>query len=361
MDVGAPNFRFDLDIKNGLKANPQTYRYPATTELRLDSLDRYLPSQLNNNTTFDNFLNQNVAKLAGPNYVATSINATNMTINNGRNLLYGYFGRVALTQFMMKRDLPTIRTNVNDILAIDIASSAAGPVTASVNITIPEGYYTTDRLATELQTLIVNSNAALAQAFVLAPYAVGNDGNSGFLFGTGDPLVFMAILIRPGLNELQTTNRLRCFRTLGINRFLLGYPIVSNTDTLETPTYYIEARGSAPNLLVTDYVDIVSTALTNYKDAKDANSSLASPGAVLGRVWLVESATNNSNDPDFLNNIGSRPITVIKTWTNPNWCQWSPNQSLTALDIRILDQFGNRVDWNGVNGTEWSATLTFTE
>jgi hypothetical protein len=361
MDVGSTNFRFDLDTKNGLKADAHTYRYPATTELHIDSLDRYVPNMLDNNTTFAAFPNQNVAKFAGPNYLQTTVSATNMTINNGRPLLYGYFGRVALTQFMLKRDLPTIRLNTNDVIAIDIASSAAGPVTASVNITLPEGYYTTDRLATELQTLIVNSNPALAQAFVLAPYAVGNDGNSGFRFGTGDPAVFMALLIRPGQTQVQTLNRLRAFRTLGVNRSLLGYPIINDTDTLETPTYYIEAAGSAPNLLVTDYIDIVSTALTNYKDAKDANSSIGSPGAVLGRIWLVESATNNSNDPESLLNIGSRPITVMKTWTNPNWCQWSPNQTLNSLDIRLLDMFGNTVAWNGVNGTEWSATLTFTE
>lgn len=359
MDVGSTNFRFDLDTKNGLKADPQTYRYPSTTELRLDSLDRYLPSELATNTTFAPYTNQMVAKLAGPNYLPTSDSSSAVRFEPGRNLIYGYFGRVALTQFFMRRDLPTVRTNVNDVLRVQIAASAVGPVVNTFDITIPEGYYTTAELATVLQTALVN--AGLNLAFVLAPYETGNDNNSGFLFGTGNPAIFMAITIQPGLSEPQMQNRLRTFRLLGINRYLLGYPILNDSATLATPTYYTEARGSAPNLLPTDYIDIVSRTLTSYKDAKDAVTSIANPTSVLGRVWLVESATNNSNDPETLLNIGSRPITVVKTWTHPNWCQWSPNQTITSLDIGLVDQFGFAIAWNGVNGTEWSATLTFTE
>lgn len=361
MNVGSTNFRFDLDTKNGLKDDVQTTRKPATAELRLDSLDRYVPSQLAENTTFAPFTNQMVAKLAGPNYLPTSLTGTSVTFSPGRNLIYGYFGRVALTQFFMRRDLPTVRFNVNDVLRVVLASSASGPVTASFNIVLPEGYYTLARLATELQNDLVNGDPSLAQAFVLAPYAVGNDGNSGFRFGTGNPAVFMAIIIEPGLNQPQTQNRLRTFRTLGINRYLLGYPLNNDSAVLATPTYYTEAVGSTPNLLTTDYIDISSRNLTIYKDSKDANTSIANPTTILGRIWLVESAVNISSDPETLLNIGSRPLTVFKTWTNPNWCQWSPNQTLTNLDISLSDQFGNGIAWNGVNGTEWSATLTFTE
>ena len=359
MDVGSTNFRFDLDTKNGLKADPQTYRYPSTTELRLDSLDRYLPSEFATNTTFAPYTSQMVAKLAGPNYLPTSESSSAVRFEPGRNLIYGYFGRVALTQFFMRRDLPTVRTNVNDVLRIQVAASAVGPIVNTFDITIPEGYYTTAELATNIQTSLVNNGLNLA--FVLAPYETGNDNNSGFRFGTGNPAIFMAITIQPGLSEVQMQNRLRTFRLLGINRSLLGYPTLNNSAALATPTYYIEAAGSAPNLLTTDYIDIVSKTLTSYKDAKDAVTSIANPTSVLGRVWLVESATNNSNDPESLLNIGSRPITVVKTWTHPNWCQWSPNQTITSLDIGLVDQYGYAIAWNGVNGTEWSATLTFTE
>ena len=361
MDVGADNFRFDLDTKNGLKGDAGTYRQPATTELHIDSLDRYLPSMLAPNTLFASYTSQTVAKLAGPNYLPTTLSGVNMTISNGRPLVYGYFGRVALTQFMLKRSRPTVLAGGNDTFRIQVASSAAGPVVATVDINIPQGYYTIAEFAVRLQTLIQSSSAFLTQAFVFAPGAVGNETGAGFLIGTGNPSNFMAVTIATGLTEPQMITRLKTLRLLGFTRPILGFPNVNTSAALATPTYYLEALGSPPNLLPTDYVDIVSTALTNYKDAKDANSSVGSPGAVLGRVWMVESAVNNSNSPADLLNIGSEPYTVMKNWTSPNWCQWSPNQTLNSLDIRLIDMWGDVINWTSSSPTEWSATLTFTE
>jgi hypothetical protein len=143
---------------------------------------------------------------------------------------------------------------------------------------------------------------------------------------------------------------------------MLGYPdLNTGAQTSGAPTYYLQEVGSAPNLLPTDYVDIVSTALTNYKDAKDANSSVASPGAVIGRIWLTEGAVNVSYDPADPANVGDSPLTVTKTWSNPNWSQWSPNQTINAVDIRLLDMYGETLDWSSVNQTECYATLTLTE
>ena len=361
MDVGADNFRFDLDTKNGLMAAVQTSRQPATTELHLDSLDRYLPGMLSPNTTFASFTSQNVAKLAGPLYLPTSLSGTNMTIQANRPLVYGYFGRIALTQMSLKYMQPTILQGYNDVFSIALATSAAGPVFASANITIPEGYYTLTQMAVVLQGLLRSANAALNSATVLAPGAVGNEINDGFSIDTGSAFVFMAVLVSPGLSEAVVLQRLRCLRTLGFSRNILGYPDLNTSATLAVPTYWLARGGTAPNLLPTDYVDVVSTALTNYKDAKDANSSISSPGAVLGRIWLTEGTSNNSNGPANLLDVGSRPITVTKTWINPNWCKWSPNQTLNSLDIRLLDMYGDTIPWSSNNCAEWSATLTLTE
>lgn len=362
MDVGATNFRFDLDTKNGLKAETGTYRTPATTELHLDSLDRYLSSMLTTNAIFTNFPSQNVAKLAGPLLLNTSLSGTNMIIQSARPLVYGYFGRIALTQFCLKYMQPTIRTGYNDVFSIALATSPAGPVFASANITIPEGYYSLTQLAAQLQVQLRASNASMNAATVIAPRDTGNTNGDGFLVNTGSGFVFMAVVLATGVSEATQLQRLRCLRTLGFTRPMLGYPNINTTgQTSGVPTYYLIASGSAPNLLPTDYVDIVSTALTNYKDAKDANSSVSSPGAVMGRIWLTEGAVNVSYDPADAANVGDSPLTVTKTWSNPNWCQWSPNQTINAIDIRLLDMYGETLDWSSVNATEWSATLTLTE
>ena len=362
MDVGAANFRFDLDTKNGMTSPALPFRNPKTTELHLDSLDRYLPSMLTTNAIFTNFPNQNVSKLAGPLLLNTSLSGTNMTIQSARPLVYGYFGRIALTQFCLKYQQPTIRTGYNDVFSIALATSAAGPVFASANITIPEGYYSLTQLAAQLQVQLRASNAAMNAATVIAPRDTGNTFGDGFLVNTGSAFVFMAVVLATGVTEAVQLQRLRCLRTLGFTRPMLGYPNLNTTgQTSAAPTYYVQASGSAPNLLPTDYVDIVSTALTNYKDAKDANSSVSSPGAVIGRIWLTEGAVNVSYDPADPANVGDSPLTIIKTWSNPNWSQWSPNQTINAIDIRLLDMYGETLDWSNANATEWSATLTLTE
>lgn len=363
MDVGATNFRFDLDTKNGLKSETTAYRMPATTELHLDSLDRFLSGMLVSNAIFTNFPNQNVAKLAGPLLLNTSASSgTNMTIQANRPLVYGYFGRIALTQFCLKYQQPTIRTGYNDVFSIALATSAAGPVFASANITIPQNYYSMNQLAAQLQIQLVAANAALSAATVKAPRAAGNETSDGFLVNTGSAFVFMAVVLATGVSEATQLQRLRCLRTLGFTRPMLGYlDVNTGAQTSGAPTFYVQEVGSAPNLLPTDYVDVVSTALTNYKDAKDANSSVGSPGAVIGRIWLTEGSVNVSYDPVDPTNVGDSPLTVTKSWSNPNWCQWSPNQTVNSIDIRLLDMYGDTLPWSSTNATEWSATLTLTE
>ena len=362
MDVGSTNFRFDLDTKNGLMSETQAYRAPKTTELHLDSLDRYLPGMLVTNSIFTNFPNQNVAKLAGPLLLNSSLSGTNVVIQAARPLVYGYFGRVALTQFCLKYQQPTIRTGYNDVFSIALATTAGGPVFASANITLPEGYYTLLDLAAELQVQLRASNPAMNASTVTAPGGVGNAKGDGFLVNTGSAFVFMAVLLATGVSEAIQLQRLRCLRTLGFTRPMLGYPdLNTGAQTSGAPTYYLSASGSAPNLLPTDYVDVVSTALTNYKDAKDANSSVGSPGAVIARIWLTEGTVNQSSTPEDPLYVGSAPLTVTKTWSNPNWSQWSPNQTINAVDIRLLDMYGDTLNWSSGNATEWSATLTLTE
>ena len=87
MDVGTADFHFNLDQKNGLVAATQTYRAPRTTELHIDSLDRYLPSMLTSNAIFTNFPNQTVAKLVGPILLSSQSNTgTDCVLQTSRPL-----------------------------------------------------------------------------------------------------------------------------------------------------------------------------------------------------------------------------------------------------------------------------------
>jgi hypothetical protein len=119
-----------------------------------------------------------------------------------------------------------------------------------------------------------------------------------------------------------------------------------------------------PNFRQTDYVDIVSQALTNYKDTKDGNSSIASPGSVIGRIWLTEyplsgQAAGLGWPQDGM--WGMSPMNFTKTWQSPNWSQWSPNAAINTVDITLLDMWGQPLYWSDTYPTEWSATLTVSE
>lgn len=374
MDVGTDNFRFNLDQKNGLVAPTQTYRAPRTTELHIDSLDRYLPSMIQTNTyVAAGFPSQTNAKLIGPLVLSSQTNTgTDCVIQTSRPLVYGYFGRVALTQMMLKFQRPTITALYNNTFVLGTSNVATGGVVALRTIVIPEGYYTYGSLPAaggDISAVIqaqMRTYAELAAATCTAPARPGD----GFSFATGNPAVFMAVVWGAGATGQGAQQlSLRTGRTLGFNRAMYGYPDANTgAQTSTQPTLWTAASGSAPNFLPTDYVDIVSSSLTNYKPAKDTNSTLAAPTAVLGRIWLTEGTANTPTNgqvsqgtPADTTTIGVSPITVTKTWTHPNWSELSPNQTINSIDIKLLDMWGDVIPWSSANPTEWSATLTLTE
>jgi hypothetical protein len=360
MDVGADNFRFDLDTKNGLKAAVQTCRAPATTELHIDSLDRYLPRMLQTNSIFLNFPNQNVAKLAGPILLNTSLSGTNLTIQTSRPLTYGYYGRVALTQFQLRYQQPTFKLGYNSGSLL-VTGTSPTQVTAAHAIIIPDGYYTYTTAAAALQTAM-RAFTELAAATCTPPTAPGG----GFTFSSGSGSVYMSFVWgQTGTAEAGQIISGRFGRNLGFNRAIYGYtPEINTSGQPPGPNgsiLWLTATGGPPNFLPTDYIDIVSTSLTNYKDAKDTNTSLSAPTAVMGRVWLIEGSTDVGSTPSDETAIGSAPISLVKNWYNPNWCEWSPNQTINSIDIKLLDMWGEVIPWNSTYSTEWSATLTLTE
>ena len=364
MDVGASNFRFTLDDP---EKSALTYRYPKTAELHLDSLDRYvaadLPGIVGTTVTTD----QNFLKLFGPIIAAPTDNATNnCLIQTKRNLIYGYMSRVALTQFNLNYRVPTVVAGVNDLVAITIGG--ANPVAGQ----IPQGYYNLTTLAAALQTLLRTStgNGALT---VTAPTSQVSTSpltaiTTGFTIASpGVPMAFVY-----GVTNATNTTQVRIAkanRLIGVNRPGAGYSD-STAGAIPAPfnssiTLWTTATLGVPNFLQTDYVDIVSQALTNYKDTKDANSSIGSPGSVIGRVWLTEyplsgQATTNIGWPQ--NGMwGMSPMSFTKTWANPNWSQWSPNQAINSVDVTLLDMWGVPLYWTSTYNTEWNATVTVTE
>jgi len=348
MDVGADNFRFTLDDP---EKGARTSRYAKTAELHLDSLDRYTVSDVPVAAVNTSTPDQNTAKLYGPVFATVTESSTNnCLIQSRRNLIYGYMSRVALTQFNLNYNVPTVVTGYNDKFSLVISGG-----TGTVFYTIPQGYYTATTLAYTLQQLLRNATTGnpIPSAIVNPPTTnttvVSTAVFPGFLVASGNAAI--TLTFNPGVtgqSVADANNYGRVWRLLGVNN--------------QTP--FVSARLGVPNLKPTDYVDIVSQALTNYKDTKDGNSSIQSPGSVIGRIWLNESSINNQTasqgypDPNIL---GTAPIAFTKTWIYPNWSQWSPNETINRVDVTLLDMWGNPLYWDSTYQTEWSATLTVTE
>jgi hypothetical protein len=336
-----------------------------SAELHVSSLDRInstlaTPSQVLAQLTAD----------ASP--TAYTNSATDCLIQTKRALLYGYFNRVAITEFQLFFRVPTVVSGVNDTFYLQIWPGGYVPGgSTSYPITIPGGYYTPVLLATAMQTAIRAATTNLTNASIFT--VVGPTSQStinaltsgtiatGFTFATGNTDAIT--LVNPPIPVVSQSVQLnvgKFNRLIGANFLSFnGYPANIPTAVFVTPS---------PNFLPTDYIDIVSKNLTNYKETKDTNSSEQAPLGVLGRIYLTDmgsnpqtAMTNSFPDPNCL---GTAPFAFTKKWSAPNWSQWSPNQSIDKIDIKLLDMYGNVLFWSNTVGcatTEWEMTLLASE
>lgn len=366
MDVGQPNFRFTLDDP---EKKSKAIRYPMCSELHVSSLDRF-----NSTPT----MSQTLAQLSGD---TTSLpgtynySASQCVIQTQKALLYGYFNRLAMTEMQLFMKVPTVieynSANLygNNIFYLAIYPGGfANPVQYQV-YSLPGGYYTPVLLAAALQATIRGTAGPLTNASLLTVTPPTNQVSAapttgiiqtGFLFNTNNT---DAITFAPPVTSLIVpiqTAIWKTYRLLGTNKLSFTGNSVGAFPGPIIQTY-------SPNFLPTDYVDVVSKALTNYKDTKDTNSSEAAPVGVLGRIYLTDipnlpsAITDGFIDPNI---VGSGPFAFTKKWAIPNWSQWSPNQAVNQIDITLLDMWGNPLFWTnayGCGSTEWQMTLVASE
>jgi hypothetical protein len=368
MDVGNSDFRFTklynehLDEKEG-----KPIREAARAELHIDSLDRYHTNTPGIAATVQT---QQLAKLIGPtvtpnlSFRVTSpgLTASNFVVSgrNGRNLIYGYFERIALTQMQMFFRCPTIISGNdwqfgNGLIYLSYYRTIGGTTTTRA-FTIPTGNYSPVALAAYMQN-------AIRTWPVLTPTAVTvNFTNGQFVFSTnvaGDTIGITPYgTAAPGPGTDQTLNTLH-YRTakvfgFGAEDFVIG---VGGLGTIV---------GSTPNMLYTDYVDVCSKALTKYKRVKDTNAADGARQDVICRIYLT--GNNTSTDPTTNSVISyntslpfnNMPIINV-SWITPNYNKWSVEEVLSSVDFELYDMYGNPLFWTSAYNTEFQCTLTVSE
>ena len=320
----------------------QPQRPPASAYLLIDSLDRYDQTQLGGAQDPNYYLQQFLAG-ADP-------EASNFYIARNNALLYGYFTRLAITQIQLDYQLPTVLTNYNDTIYMKYTQGAN--VGVAVTPVLAAGWYSPNSLATELEQKII---AALAAAGVPnAGFTVTfNTTTYSLEFATNNADQFCFILNPTGLSATATTQWLRNQRLLGLTQNQLT-PIVGN------PTVSAINANRAPTLIYTNYIDFVSRNLTKFQKVKDADTASNNPRSyIIARLYLTPPNTLQKITPDDA--FGSSPFHICVDYNTPKYIRWSPDEAVNAVDIQLLDEYGEELPWDTFYPTEFQLTIIASE
>ena len=337
MDVGNSRFVFSHVTKEGKEEKKgKPIVFPAQAELVIDSLDRY------HDTATPLYNEQTTAKLLGS-LLGGTASGNRFEISVPRNLLYGYFHRLAISQIQMQFRLPTIITGLNDV--VYLSKNGAAPVA----LTMPQGYYTPTFFATTLQGIIRASAAGTAGYTV-----VYNAVPGGFIFATNTAdttQLWIPNFPPQNITEAQATVALRFGRLLGAGREAYGLTEGGDNTLNPTPTF----RTYSPNWLYTDYVDIVSKKLCKFKRVKDNSSTDAGLGDVVARVYLTPVDSLQFWDAY------TKPFVTTIEFANPDYCKWSEEEALQNIDFSLYDMWGDLLFWTTSYNTEFQMTLLASE
>lgn len=378
MDVGNSDFRFTKHDGKEEKES-RTIRDPATAELHIDSLDRHLNNGPGMQSSTPGGVNQPQywSKLASPLFVNPTSTSSDMVINasRGRNLIYGYFERIALTQMQLFYRCPMFVTNQagnidNGCDRIGIGYVTPLGVVSTTTVVFPQGNLGPTEIADWIE---VNVRAAIPAATNFS--CLWNTGGS-FISGRGSG----QFIIDAGLANAKVylVNQFdpaftRCSRMLGFGNSAYGGLDYSKGITTINPALLTKTIYSGPpTFLYTDYIDVCSSALSKFKRVKDTNSTQAGLQDVICRIYLTGANTSTSNVTNSViygieassgaaaNVMNFWPI-INTVWSNPNWSKWSPEDNLTEIDFQLYDMFGLPLFSAPGFNTEFQATLTLSE
>lgn len=269
-------------------------------------------------------------KLLGANKTSAS-----WSLPNNKYALLGYFTRLALTQFQFQWNIPTIITGKND--TIDLAFDNGAGSDGILRAVIPEGFYTGDELANELETAW-KADGDYDPAIGLSVNFV----KGGFVIDV-DPPYECAI----DLPEPNETNQLRCIYTLGLG------PSV-NVDVIDNRL----VGGIAP-LIYTRYLDLRCDAMTVFQRVKDTSSSQLGEKNVIARIYATPpNVSQNAAQPGGLY---GEPWVMTIDYNVPKYINYDPVQGLANLTFELYDEWNDLMYWSQLYNTEYQMTFMASE
>jgi len=266
------------------KEDVLTTRNFASSYLFVDSADRYLIDK--NGIYLNDF----------------EINPNNILINNQKTLGIGSLKRLALTEL----SFPFVSPNINNFTdTFDVTNHRTNE---TYSITLDEGFYTREEIATALEDGLNNLT-----------------GNSTWSVTVEDDFYFNFSISSP------TSGDIWAFEGDTEFDYLIG---TVNLPKLTAQNNYNVSGGYAP-MYYTRYIDIVSSTLTRFQNVKDSQTQQNLSDQVY-RLYI--------DDP-------TKPAIINKVVSNPKFMEWNENNAITSLDFKLYDDRGRllyipEADWN---------------
>jgi hypothetical protein len=323
----------------------QTIRFPSTSLLTIDSEDRWAD------------YNQARAQQPGP-----YLDPFNFRLQGNQVLSTGFFTRLGVSEVVMPW-CPNINPKTNKITINWTVPLVVG--SQSTTITLVDGFYTPDNLASTIQTLVRNIPGAPLPTFTMT---YGNLDYPAFTYGSAETGVYVSFSPVPYQTAdypyPSTTKQL--FDVLGFNN--TNDPRDASGNPAPVP-----GLGTPPGIYLGHftlcqairYVDIVCPRLVAYQGLFDG-SSQGSARDSLCRVYLGGFQSNlQVNDSDFAP-IGTLPVVVYRNFTTPKQIQWIAKQNISAnLEFQVYGDdgqlFSSNFEETNLTQENWSMTLLLSE
>lgn len=318
---------------NGRPNDAITVRQPSSAQLMIDSGDRFVID------------NQPIryGPLGNP-----TAQYNDFVINKGMNLLQGSFTRLAVTEVRFPWAIPNVNPrNQNFYVSYDNNTFQ--------KVRIPDvsdngGFYSGPELAAAIASAVNAQTVKPAGwGILVVEWFEKNQcmqfyADQSALSGPGEkPNIYFSPFDGPiteGVTPKQILNTQSLLTTIGL-------------DPLQFDPYQEDISGStrafftgACSLNYTNYVDIVSDALTGYQRVKDISTQNEIPRqSIVCRLYINdESGTNIVND--ISNNPvgflpGTRAFILYRKFPYPKIINWETSRSIGQIDIRLYDDRGN--------------------
>lgn len=289
----------------------------------------------------ENFTNDSLRTLyynSESNIDGTPLYGNNFILQSQTSYIYGYMYKMIVSQIQVQYNVPTVNLNLNDKIYL-IDDSPGGQ---EYPIQIPFGFYTPNELAAVLQIKI---RALTPFTTMSVTYE-----NSNFIFKAAVPYLNdfyfasdLTMQLDLDLSHDEITNVLKTYRLLGLT--------IDNSEA-----NVIQESSIAPNFMYTPYIDIYSDTLTNYQKVKDTDTSIKNAKGLIARVYL--SGVGNPQTSIGTSALGSAPFIMTADLNSPKVIRWTPDVTVTTIDIQVRDQYGNLLPGydKGFN-TEFQMTL----